>query len=299
MPPVPIVDAQLHEPYLGLDWGPRRSDELTRRLFTELTLGWMKAVGVDAAVLFPTNDDAWAIEASRDHPERFCWVGRVEPDVVEVEDRIEEGAAGIRIVIGSPKADEATMRAEYDAQADTLRLAAELAVPVFLHVTSWLEIGAQAVRDHPDVLFVLDHLGLKMPPGFPGSDGFAQLPQLLALSEQPNVMVKMSGAPALSASSYPFDDIWPQLRAIVDAFGADRLMWGSDISRFEGRFGFGRPNIEVPPMYAGKHTYAESVLSFRETTYLSAAEKEKLLGGTVQRVLDWPPPRTMPGQASV
>jgi hypothetical protein len=66
-------------------------------------------------------------------------------------------------------------------------------------------------------------------------------------------------------------------------------MWGSDISRFEGRFGFGRPNIEVPPTYPGKHTYAESVLSFRETTYLSAAEKEKLLGGTVQRVLDWPP----------
>ena len=42
------------------------------------------------------------------------------------------------------------------------------------------------------------------------------------------VSVKLSGYAKFSAVPYPFDDCWPFVRAIVDAFTLDRCLWASD-----------------------------------------------------------------------
>ena len=57
-------------------------------------------------------------------------------------------------------------------------------------------------------------------------------PKLLDLARFANVHVKLCGLPALSKEAFPYRDAWPALRAITDAFGADRLMWASDTTRF-------------------------------------------------------------------
>ena len=81
--------------------------------------------------------------------------------------------------------------------------------------------------------------------------------------------------PALSKEPFPYRDVNPVLREIVDAFGADRLMWASDTTRFRGRIGIGRfQNPATLGDYPGKHTYAESLLFIRENEVLSRAEKE-------------------------
>ena len=93
----------------------------------------------------------------------------------------------------------------------------------------------------------------------------------------------------MSREPYPFSDVVPQLRAIVDAFSAERLMWGSDIGRFYGRIGIG--GFEIPNAignYPGKHSYEESLNFIRHNDQLSDAEKTAILGETLSRLLAWP-----------
>ena len=149
-------------------------------------------------------------------------------------------------------------------------------------------VGPLAAR-YPKLTLVVDHLGLAQPPlEAPDSPPFARLPGLLELAAHPNVAVKLCGAPSLSLEPYPFEDVWAPVREIVDAFGADRLMWASDISRFQGRVGWALRVPGADGHYTGKHTYAESLALFRDTGLLSQNEREQVLGGTVRRILEWP-----------
>ena len=133
---------------------------------------------------------------------------------------------------------------------------------------------------------IVDHLGMRQNPTFGLDDPpFRDLPALLALAELPNVRVKVSGVPTLSAGPYPFADLWESLDQVLAAFGAERLMWGSDISRVMGRAG----TIRLAPEgreYA-KHTYAEALFYLKHTDRLTADQREWLLGRTAATVLGW------------
>jgi L-fuconolactonase len=84
--------------------------------------------------------------------------------------------------------------------------------------------------------------------------------------------------------------VWPHVLRVVEAFGVDRLVWVSDISRFQRRTSWdwaGRAARDYPFAHVGMHTYADAVELYRSTTRLSAAEKAQLLGGTLRRLLRW------------
>src|SRR5215472_8441552 len=51
------------------------------------------------------------------------------------------------------------------------------------------------------------------------------------LAAYPNVRVKISGACTLAREAFPYDDIWDPVLRIIDAFGIDRCMWGTDWTR--------------------------------------------------------------------
>ena len=57
------------------------------------------------------------------------------------------------------------------------------------------------------------------------------MPALLKLANLPNVAVKATGAPGYTAEAYPFPAMQTYLRQIFDAFGPDRMFWGTDISK--------------------------------------------------------------------
>ena len=134
-----------------------------------------------------------------------------------------------------------------------------------------LDDGAQIVRRNPDTVIVIDHLGLLQPskPPVPANP-WADLPKLLVLATYPNVRVKISGACTLSRQGYPYDDIWEPVLRIIDAFGVDRCMWGTDWTRTSGML-----------------TYEQGVAPFRNTTRLSGSDKAKLMGGTLEKVYRW------------
>jgi L-fuconolactonase len=46
--------------------------------------------------------------------------------------------------------------------------------------------------------------------------------------------VKISGACTMSLQLFPYDDIWDPVLRVIDAFGLDRCMWGTDWTRTIG-----------------------------------------------------------------
>jgi predicted TIM-barrel fold metal-dependent hydrolase len=75
------------------------------------------------------------------------------------------------------------------------------------------------------VRVLVDHLGRPTIPSGLDQPAFAAL---LRLARTGRVTVKMSGYAKFSKTSYPFQDCWPFVRAVVDAFSLDHCVWASD-----------------------------------------------------------------------
>jgi predicted TIM-barrel fold metal-dependent hydrolase len=286
-----IVDAQLHEPAPWLDW--TSTDAGTKRdVQTEALLAGIDAVGVDAVVLFPVEDEAWAEELARREPSRFSWVplvgGRsaITPDADDLEEQLEQARARPGLVAVRIAALSELERLISGGYEHVLAACEQRQIPVFLPIWGHLRLVPAIAEAHPGLTLIIDHLGLRQPPQeAPDDPPFKALPDLLALARYPNVAVKLRGMPGLSKEAFPYRDVWLRVRELVAAFGAERLLWASDISRYQGRVGW---HLRPPVTGDGQHTYAQSLALYRDTELLSQAEKELILGGAARRLLRWP-----------
>jgi predicted TIM-barrel fold metal-dependent hydrolase len=102
-------------------------------------------------------------------------------------------------------------------------------LPVGLAAANFLPAVGQVAERHPGVRLIVDHMG--RPAGQTDEAAFETLPDLLALAKYPNVAVKASGAPSYSSAPYPFTNIHGYIHQIYDAFGPQRMFWGTDITR--------------------------------------------------------------------
>ncbi len=86
---------------------------------------------------------------------------------------------------------------------------------------------ARALVDHcPDVPFILDHCGV---PNIAGGELEPWGTDLRDLSKRPNVHAKISGVIAYAEpDSWTMEDIKACVDVTTEAFGAERLVWGSD-----------------------------------------------------------------------
>ncbi len=289
-----IVDGQLHEPGPRLKW-PEDPDVRNLAL-TEIALGWMDSAGVDKALLQTTSD--WGSYAAERMPDTFAYVPGFYheadgplPDYPTEVDRlaVRPGVKAFRLFIGHPLSGENARRFER-GEFDPLLAACEArAIPLFIFATRHLHLLPRAIEAHPGLTLIVDHIGLPQPPmDQRETPPWRSLDSLLALARYPTVAVKLCGALSLSQTSPPFEDVWPPLNRIIDAFGAERLLWASDQSRILGRIGFHVELAHALGPYPGKHTYAQSVDLYRNARHLSEDQKRLILGGTLTRLVGWP-----------
>jgi predicted TIM-barrel fold metal-dependent hydrolase len=92
---------------------------------------------------------------------------------------------------------------------------------------------------------------------------------MLALAKHPNVAIKATGAPSYSSQPYPYRNIRDHLRRIYDAFGPERMFWGTDITRMPC-------------------SWRQCVTLFtEELPWLTARDKELIMGRAVCDWLGW------------
>jgi predicted TIM-barrel fold metal-dependent hydrolase len=229
-----IVDAQVHI------WSSGKPTNANHRQVAAFTqddlLKEMDEAGVDAAVIHPPaswdpNSNELAVEAARQHPHRLAILGNFPLDKPESRALIDgwkkrPGMLGLRFVFLQPHMKSWPT----DGTIDWLWPAAERAgLPIALLAGDFLPKLAQVAGQHPGLKLIIDHLGRSS--GAKDDAAWANLPAMLALARYPNVAIKATGAPSYSSEAYPYRNIHGHLKRIYDAFGPERMFWGTDITR--------------------------------------------------------------------
>ena len=236
--------------------GPCSADEL---------LVLMDATGVDRAVLVQavgaySFDNAYAADAARANPARFVSAACVDPLADGALQTLEtwihgEGMQGVRIFAVS-RTDETWLDdpKTFPVWERAVELGAHLIVTIMNHQLTALHGFLEAFRGVP---VSLDHCAFADP---------AAPEPLFALARYPNLHLKVT-THVLDAAIAHAGAALPFVRRLVDAFGADRLMWGSDFCQIQGR------------------RYAELVALGRSAfDVLPEAERDACLGGTAARL---------------
>jgi predicted TIM-barrel fold metal-dependent hydrolase len=231
-----IVDAQIHT------WGTGLPSNLSHWQITQFTpeeaIVLMDDGGVDAAVIHPPgwdpNSTAMALQAVQDYPGRFAIMGALPLDRPDSRARIahwrdQPGMLGLRYGFLSDPARQWLK----DGTLDWLWTEAEKAeVPIAMLATDSLTDIAGIAQRHPGLHLTIDHLGGRGgTTTLKNAAAMTHIPELLALAKFPNVAVKATGAPGYSTEAYPFRGMHTYLRQIYDAFGPQRMFWGTDISK--------------------------------------------------------------------
>jgi predicted TIM-barrel fold metal-dependent hydrolase len=272
-----IVDSQIHiwapdSPERPWQFGTAlRDPPVTAEEVAAVTA----AAGVDRVVLVPLGWDGdrndLALAAAARWPDRFAIMGRIKLDDAAAPAlvrrwRDQPGMKGLRL---SPGAARESANWLVMGSADWLWPLCEAErLPVMIHAPSQLPLVGRIAERFPRLPVIVDHMGLAMP--HPGENPFRYFDDLIALAALPNVAVKASALPCYVAEPYPFPTLHRYIRRAYEAFGPQRLFWGSDYGRLTS-------------------TYEENLALFRHALpWLSDDDKSWILGRAICRWLDWP-----------
>jgi L-fuconolactonase len=227
----------------------------------ETLLAEMDRAGVDRAVAIPPQWDAHGndlvLDAARQHPDRIVAFPSVSLRDPASPDRLagwrsRAEFAGLRqVLLAGGRYDPLR-----DGTADWLwRAADEAGLAVMVWAPGQLDALAGVAARYPGMHLVLDHLGAGM--DVSPDDLGPLVEQVCTLARHPRVAVKASALPR----GLP---VHAAVRRVVEAFGPDRVFWGSDFTRLPG-------------------TYAEAVAMVRE---IDGVDTAALLGGAFAAWLD-------------
>jgi L-fuconolactonase len=269
-----VVDAHQHF------WDPGRASypwlastfpELDRKFDFDDLAPKLRASGIDATVLVQSEDhdadNELSIDIATNHPEIVGVVGWAPlDDPVALDSRItrlhESGKlVGIRVLLNNRPDPDWIIRRDVLVGFATLEHQG-LTFDVVTGHARHLEHVALIAEKLPGLRLVIDHLA--KPPI--GCDLNAWSQQIKRAAAYPNVFAKVSGLYPAKGNRYPWtvDDLRPAFEIALDAFGANRLMLGSDW-----------PICEV----AGGYAQVMGAL-FELTSELSTDERASLRGST-------------------
>jgi predicted TIM-barrel fold metal-dependent hydrolase len=271
-----IVDAQVHL------WGRGRASPRHRAKPFRIkeALDGMAEAGVAALVNHPPGTGPaalnYAIRAAKEHPTRFATVTGLKLDRPGAPARVRKwrdtpGMIGLRFLCLSE--DERSW--PVDGTMDWLwPLAEEFGIPVSLCGPVVLPLVEGLATRHPNLKLVIDHLGFV---GFTADHRLIQSDDILKWARFPNVAVKLTGAPDYAPDEYPYPSMHDTIHALYDAYGPDRLFWGTDLTRL-------------------RCTWRLAVTMFtEELPWLPEKDKLLIMGAALCRWYGWRLPTADPG----
>lgn len=161
------------------------------------------------------------------HPKVVGAIAAARPEHRHFRDyllRISEvpGLRGIRRILHT-EPDELS---QSDLFVENIQKLANYRLPFDLCVRAdQLPIGRRLVEQCPDVQFVLDHCGVPKVAEQELDPWRSYIRDLAAL---PNVAAKVSGVVAYAGPNWTVATLRPFVEHIIESFGWDRIVWGSD-----------------------------------------------------------------------
>lgn len=247
----------------------------------EQLLWEMNRFGVDRAVLVcariehnPDNNDYVAACVAQ-YPDRLiqfadvdcCWMESYhQPGAA---DRLDEAADRYRLqgfthyLKDDVQWFESSEGLAFFETAERRRLIASLALS-----PGWQPALRALARRFPGVPFLCHHMaGVRA--GVPEPE--SGLEDVLRSAEVPNIHIKLSGFHYVSRNSwgFPYTDTREVVKRLFDAYGPDRLCWGSDY-----------------PVVRFSMTYQHALEAFRtHCDFIPVTDREKILGASLDRLL--------------
>lgn len=278
----PIIDAHMHvwanDPKRYPFAHPYTKDYqgMPHEGTVEILVDDMDRHGCTHAVLVQTIchgwDNSYLADCVKRYPNRFKGHGLVDPTDAKVADKLEywtkeHALAGMRF---SPiyyqngrHGGDGWIDAEHSHRL--WRKAARLgSVFNFFIAPRQLPALGKMAHAHPDVRIVVDHLSQM---DLSADDPEPDFRLLLAMAQHSNVWVKISELTSVSKShKYPFRDAYPYVKRVYEAFGPDRLLFGT------GYPGSARGAYKRP-------TLAEEIdLVDKLVPFFTAEDRQKILG---------------------
>jgi L-fuconolactonase len=248
----------------GEDMEPIRRDFLPEDLEREMrAAGFGGAVSVQARQsLRETN---WLLELAKHHA--FLrgvvgWAPLTDPLVAAVLEQFagRTKLKGLRHLLQDEPDDGYMLRSDFNAGISLLEHY-HLAYDILIFERH-LPQTMRFVDRHPNQVFVLDHTAkprIREQSLSPWRENIAEL------ARRENVYCKISGmATEADWRGWRPEDLQPYFDTVLEAFGPERLMFGSDW-----------PVLLVAGTYRGWHDTVSGMISG-----LSAAEQDRIMGGT-------------------
>ncbi len=198
----------------------------------EQMIAEMDETGVDRSVLVQAAtcygyDNSYVADAVAAFPDRLGGVFTIDAVAADAPDKmrywVRRGLSGVRLFTkGSTMPDQATWFAE-EAAFPFWETAGELGIPVCITM-SWTAIDRlrMMLMRYPHVRVILDHLSR---PPMDDHPVYAKAASFFALAEHPNLYLKITPVNVMEIEQARAFDFLPK---IVQAFGADRIAWGSN-----------------------------------------------------------------------
>ena len=249
--PTRIVDTHTHA------WGPNTRNYPWRAAvlppewegpYTHTDLiADMNGAGIDEAVVVTTplygrgpRANAYTEAAIEAHPDRLYGVGLLDwfpEDSEDAGERLRDVVANDRILgvrMHAALAYEG-IPTELDRHGDwflddslepafDVAVAEDTSVFVFPRAQQLADV-ATLVEAQPGVQFVIDHMAWPDETTAPDERPWTLFE---TLAEYDNVAVKISSLPRSSDEGWPYRDLWGYVRRLVEWFGPERVMLGSD-----------------------------------------------------------------------
>lgn len=141
------------------------------------------------------------------------------------------------------------------------------------HRTAITTRQLRVLEQHPDLRLLVSHMGL--PDAATGDEddlpAGQKLADVLPLAKYPGVHIKLSGFYALATPDYgyPHTATHPFVKTVLDAFGDDRLLWGSDFP----------PSLDFI-------TLKQTLGMFDHMAWLDSDSREKIVGANLMALID-------------
>ncbi|HEX3170769.1 MAG TPA: amidohydrolase family protein [Burkholderiales bacterium] len=272
-----VVDSQVH--IWGADtperpWPKRAPPQRPIPLGADDLLREMNEAGVDRVIIVPPSWEGdrndLGVAAAAAHPNRYAVMGRLDPQDPKSRGQLamwrkQPGMLGLRFTFHIPELVMLLTEGHMDwVWGD----AEKYGVPIYVLVPQPLvHLIDKVAHKYPGLKLTMDHLSI--PSGKKDAEAFKDLDLLLAIAKRPNVAAKVSALPCYSTAKYPYTELHGHIRRAYDAFGPQRLFWGSDQSR-----------SPIP--------YRQQVTMFtEEIPWLTANDKDWIMGRGVCEWLGW------------